>query len=446
MHRDANQEVAPTADGRTKTLALAADNDGDGAAEIGLARGQLRIPVGAHDAQTARVEVGEGTRQIVDGRKQHVLNRPGGCLDGGGCQRRLVARREDRTVHTGRLRSAQQGAHVLGVLERVQHKHERRSSGSRRVGQQVIECRPAAWRNHQRDALMPVKPGHGGQRPALHFNHRDPEARGMQDEFLERHSALRDNQQPDRLAAGDKRLFNRSSTGNELLVIAKGERRVSDDSRPNGDPLPARALDGAAKPRTIAKSGTILPERSATGTCPIKAGSLKARRLRDRGGVTVTAAAEVRLEVGLEARCGVRLRDITRLPRRPAIRHFRRFVKRGTVVAGGPLPIPGPTLRAVVATLPRAGLLRAVVPRAGLLRAVLSRAVVATLPRAGRTGTGGVRPRTAELRSRAARIRARSFGPRAPHITRRIASEAEAAGCGASGTGRALMARATVAG
>ena len=65
------------------------------------------------------------------------------------------------------------------------------------MGEKVIRGGPAARRHNKRNALVAVKPGYGGQRAALHLNHRDPEAGGVEDELLKRHSSLRDNQQSD---------------------------------------------------------------------------------------------------------------------------------------------------------------------------------------------------------------------------------------------------------
>ena len=103
MKRDPDEEVAPPPDGRREPAALAPDDEGEGTAQVRLAVGERRLGVGRHDPETPDVEVGEGSRQVVDGSDQEVLGRSGRGLDGGRGEGRLAPARDDDTVDAGRL-------------------------------------------------------------------------------------------------------------------------------------------------------------------------------------------------------------------------------------------------------------------------------------------------------------------------------------------------------
>ena len=66
-----------------EALALAADDDRERAAEVGLTGGQRRVRLGAGDAQPRGVEIGERARQVVDRAEQEVLDGAGRRLHGG---------------------------------------------------------------------------------------------------------------------------------------------------------------------------------------------------------------------------------------------------------------------------------------------------------------------------------------------------------------------------
>ena len=56
-----------------QALALAAHDDRERSAQVGLAGGQRRIGLGAGDPQAVGVEVGQGARQVVDRAQQEML-------------------------------------------------------------------------------------------------------------------------------------------------------------------------------------------------------------------------------------------------------------------------------------------------------------------------------------------------------------------------------------
>ena len=60
---------------RAEARALAADDERERPAQVGLAHGQRSVRVGADDPEAAQVEVDQGPRQVVDRHEQQVLGR-----------------------------------------------------------------------------------------------------------------------------------------------------------------------------------------------------------------------------------------------------------------------------------------------------------------------------------------------------------------------------------
>ena len=75
------------------------------------------------------------------------------------------------------------------------------------------------------DALVAVEAGQRGQRPALELDDRDAQARGMEDQSLERLASLRHDEQAAGLAPRGERLLHGSPSGDQLLVLADEVRR-----------------------------------------------------------------------------------------------------------------------------------------------------------------------------------------------------------------------------
>ena len=176
-HRDPDEQVAAPADGRTETLALAADDERQRPAQVGLADRQRRVGVGADDPQPADVEVGQRRGEVVDRGEQQVLDRARRGLDRRRAERRLAPGREDDAVDRRRLGAPQQRPDVLGVLERVEDEDERRLVALDGPGGDVVDLGVAAGRHHERDALVAVEPGQRGERAALDLDDRDPQVR-----------------------------------------------------------------------------------------------------------------------------------------------------------------------------------------------------------------------------------------------------------------------------
>ena len=123
---------------------------------------------------------------------------PAEALTADGAERRLAAGREDHAVDAGRLGAAQQRPDVLGILERVEDEDERRLARARSPRARISSSdRAAARPDDERDPLVAVEPGERGQRAALDLDDRDPQARRVEDEPLERLAALGHDEQPD---------------------------------------------------------------------------------------------------------------------------------------------------------------------------------------------------------------------------------------------------------
>jgi hypothetical protein len=72
-------------------------------------------------------------------------------------------RRKDHAVDTGALGAAQEGADVVGILERVEDEDERRLVALVRAGQDVIQGGELTRLDDECDALMAVEPGERGE-------------------------------------------------------------------------------------------------------------------------------------------------------------------------------------------------------------------------------------------------------------------------------------------
>ena len=122
-------------------------------------------------------------------------------------------------MHARRLGGPEQRPHVLRILERVQHEHERRLAALVRECEDIVGRGPAARGDHERDPLVPVEPGDRGERTAFDLDDGDAQAGGVEDELLERHPALRHDEQAPSLPAGDECLLDGAAARDELLTL-----------------------------------------------------------------------------------------------------------------------------------------------------------------------------------------------------------------------------------
>jgi hypothetical protein len=185
------------------------------------------------------MEIGQRTGEVVDGAQEQVLDSSRGCLDRGGCQRRLPMCGKQHTVDTRSLGAAKERANVLGILERIEREHQGCLTALDRPREHVIECCVAAWGRHHGDALVAVEAGERGEGAALDLDDRNPQVRCMQDQPLQRLAPLRDDDQAFCLATRDECFLDGSPTRDDLLVRRKETaqiRRWRFDSTPGRVP------------------------------------------------------------------------------------------------------------------------------------------------------------------------------------------------------------------
>jgi hypothetical protein len=224
-----------------------------------LAGGEWRTGLRAGDPEASDPEVGEHARQVVDRAEKQVLDGPRRGLDRGRAEGRLAARREDDAMDAGCFGAAQEGAHVLGVLERVEDEDERRLTALDRPGEDLVERGETPRPDDECDSLVPVESRDRGQGPALDLDDRDSKARRMEDEPFEGLASLGDDEKADGLATGDERFLDGTAAGDELLA---GVEQAG--GRWNGWPPvflgPWSALHaGAASPRGRRRRPPIRP-------------------------------------------------------------------------------------------------------------------------------------------------------------------------------------------
>jgi hypothetical protein len=161
-------------------------------------------------------------------------------------------------VDPGTLGTPEQGTHVVRILEGVQHEDERWLTTLGGPGKDVVERREPTGLHDERDALVAVEPGERGERAALDLDDRDAQVRRMQDQLFERGATLRDDEQADGGPAGDERLLDRATSGDQLLTLAERVGR-----RQCRFPVARRRWPEASRP---AISGAVATERrSARG-------------------------------------------------------------------------------------------------------------------------------------------------------------------------------------
>ena len=247
------------------------------------------------------VQVGQAAREVVERHHQQVLHGARGCLDGGRARWAPTRRIGNRTpCDAARLGTAQQRAHVLGVLQRVEHQHEGRLAALAGAGHDVVEVGPSPRLHDQRHALVAVEAGERGQRATLDLDDRDAQRGGVQHQLVERGAALGHHQQPAARPAGREA----SSTGRRPATSSsssascsgaraprrarrqRGSQRSRRDARAGGPP-PGRG-PGAEPGRDCAGTSARRPSASARcpgrGRSPGRAADRAAGRSPDRSG------------------------------------------------------------------------------------------------------------------------------------------------------------------
>ena len=307
---------------------------GDRAAEVGLADRQRRLGLGADAPQAGDVEVGQGAGQVVDRGQEEMLDSAGRRLDRGRAEWRLALGREDHAVGPGRLGAAQEGADVLGILERVEDEDERRLAPLDRPGQDVGHgWRIGAAATTRATPWWPSKPVRAVSEPPSTSTIGMRRLVAWRTSFSSASRRCGHDEQPAGLTPGDERLLDRSAAGHDLVAgldqaclrrlqagpgvggRAAGVRPAAIRERPVGaiaatalaewavGPVPERALlrpaspgEGwpvALRPRGSLEAGSRGVEagrRSFVARAFLTAWSVVSRRARVRAGRPAIAA------------------------------------------------------------------------------------------------------------------------------------------------------------
>ena len=140
-------------------------------------------------------------------------------------ERCLAFRREHHAMDPRRFRAAQEGADVLGVLERVEDDDERRLGALDGAGQEIVDrCEPARL-DHDGDALVAVEAGERRQRATLDLHDRDSEGRRVEHDPFEGLAALRGHQQATSRALRCESLLHGPAPGDELFAFLERRSR-----------------------------------------------------------------------------------------------------------------------------------------------------------------------------------------------------------------------------
>jgi hypothetical protein len=133
-----------------------------------------------------------------------------------------------------------------------------------------------------------VEAREGRERAALQLHYRDPQRRGVNDELVQGGATLRNDEEPNRVAASSKRLLNGPSTGDQFLVLCESLGRLALRAGHCARPLTAE---------TAAVAATVLKSASAAVVEPASSGIAKS--IATRLPVAARFAAAVRSEFGL---------------------------------------------------------------------------------------------------------------------------------------------------
>lgn len=121
-------------------------------------------------------------------------------------------------MHPNRLSAADQAAEVLRVLHPIERQDEGGLTMTDRTGEDLLRGNLWAASNHQRNALMPVKPGELADQRPLNFDDGDAQRGGVQHHLLQCGAALWHHEELDCLTSRGECLFNWMTPGNQLLV------------------------------------------------------------------------------------------------------------------------------------------------------------------------------------------------------------------------------------
>ena len=274
-HGDAHGEVDAPADGRPRCPAPRSPRRAPGA-RAGRPRGRpARRSSSAPTSRRPRVR--RSTRppaRSSRGTSSRCSTAPADALIAGGREGCGAARREDHAVDAAGLRAAQHRAHVLGILERVEHQQERRLAPFPGRASTSSMRGPAAGSTTSATPWCPSKPASDGERAPLDLHDRDAQRGGMQHQLLQGVAAIGDDQQAAGGPTRGERLLHWPSTGDELLsFLEPGQVRTRRPAAgigggPRGGPTGGcrEGRSAVGSPRPTLRAPGPGPRRRAVGT------------------------------------------------------------------------------------------------------------------------------------------------------------------------------------
>jgi hypothetical protein len=178
------------------------------------------------------VEIGQCSRQVIDGAEQQMLDGTCRCFDRRGRQRCLASGREDDAVNPCRFSAPEERPDVLRVFKRVEDEDERRLTAFGCTRKDLLRRRVPTRIDDERDPLMAIEARQRRQRSALDLDDRDTQTGSMEDELFEGAPSLRNDDQAVCGPTRRERLFDGAPTRDELLVGAEQVRRGERWRRP----------------------------------------------------------------------------------------------------------------------------------------------------------------------------------------------------------------------
>jgi hypothetical protein len=150
-----------------RPLPSTADDDGQWPTQVRRPRRERRIAVRSHDPDTACSQIGQRTGQVIDGAERQVFDGSGARLDRRRRERCLAMRREIAPWTPAASAERRSVPTFCGSSRESSTSTNGGSPRSLRAREYVIERRPDARLDDERDALVAVEPGDRRQAAAL---------------------------------------------------------------------------------------------------------------------------------------------------------------------------------------------------------------------------------------------------------------------------------------
>ena len=220
-HGDPHEKVDPAADRRGEAAPLAPDHEADRPAEVRLAVGLSRLRLSADHANPTQAEAGECLGKVVDAGDEEVLDSSSARLDRRGREGCRSAAGDDDPVDPHRLGAADEASKVLGILDAVEGNKEGVFAACEGSGEQVLGRRLGTTGDDEGDPLVPVESCELADERPFDLDDRDAQRRRVENHLLKRTTALRHDEEANRLSPCGERLLHWASTSDQLLFSSE---------------------------------------------------------------------------------------------------------------------------------------------------------------------------------------------------------------------------------